>query len=555
MRIRKLQLKNGYKRFHDLTIDLGETPARLVALVGPNGCGKSSVLDGILFHHNAHSPIGDKGGKGYGYHSMTQKPNFSYENVIIDFDVGSYQKVLTEKQATGNQNTMFSFRSPYRYNSNLQVKQSKAVPEIRLNNYGATAAIDLDDKMEHSYRRLNIKYNKHLKKEDCRPSEAKAKIIGDLNAAISNCIDLSVTSIGDIEASQGTLYFTKSGHPLEFEFNVLSSGEKEVVDLLLDLYLRQDEFSDTVFLIDEPELHISTRIQGKLLKEIDRLVGDNCQIWITTHSIGFMREIQENFKDACQVIHFRGDYALASTSYTLEPIPLSAASWRDLFEIALDDLAHLVCPKRLVYCEGRDQPGANGVERGMDASVYNAIFSGKYSDTLFISSGGNSELDQRSEIAIALLSKVFPSLEILVLKDRDMASGKKTTENDREVYLDTNPESHRVLKRWEIENYLYDKEVLQSYCTAKSLSFDERSYDLLVTDLSNQDLKSETGKIKNICGITGSIAPDRFKIALSNYVTEEMSVYVELEDCIFGGSEKALTQKVVPSRSRQHGPS
>ncbi len=54
MLITKLRLKNGYKRFHDLTIDLGETPARIVALVGPNGCGKSSVLDGLLYHAGAH---------------------------------------------------------------------------------------------------------------------------------------------------------------------------------------------------------------------------------------------------------------------------------------------------------------------------------------------------------------------------------------------------------------------------------------------------------------------------------------------------------------------
>jgi hypothetical protein len=125
---------------------------------------------------------------------------------------------------------------------------------------------------------------------------------------------------------------------------------------------------------------------------------------------------------------------------------------------------------------------------------------------LFISSGGNTELDQRSEIAIALLSKVFPSLEILVLKDRDMASGKATSENDRKIYLDSNPQFHRVLKRWEIENYLYDKAVLQSYCSANGLTFDEEAYDSLVKDVDNHDLKSETGKIKNICGIVGSIA-------------------------------------------------
>jgi chromosome segregation ATPase len=113
MKIKKLRLKNGYKRFFDLTIDLG-TPKRVVALVGPNGCGKSSVLDGRLFHHNAHGCIGSKGNKDHNYHSMNQTTNYDYTNVEIEFDTGNYQTVRNLKAAKGKENTLFSFRSPYR---------------------------------------------------------------------------------------------------------------------------------------------------------------------------------------------------------------------------------------------------------------------------------------------------------------------------------------------------------------------------------------------------------------------------------------------------------
>ena len=58
MRIRKIQLKNGYKRFHDLTIDLGNDPKRIIALVGPNGCGKSSVFDGMLYLNSNWGQLG-----------------------------------------------------------------------------------------------------------------------------------------------------------------------------------------------------------------------------------------------------------------------------------------------------------------------------------------------------------------------------------------------------------------------------------------------------------------------------------------------------------------
>ena len=44
MRLRKIQLK-VFRRFDDLTIDLGTTPKKIIALVGPNGCGKSSIFD------------------------------------------------------------------------------------------------------------------------------------------------------------------------------------------------------------------------------------------------------------------------------------------------------------------------------------------------------------------------------------------------------------------------------------------------------------------------------------------------------------------------------
>ena len=533
MRIKKIQLKNGYKRFFELTIDLGDEPKRIIALVGPNGCGKSSVLDGMLFHSSAYHQIGNKGYKNHEYHSMNQTPNYDYQNIDIEFSEGSFRKIKEERVKTGQENTIFSFRSPYRYNSNLKVTQSQATNEIRLNSYGASSASDLDDKMEENYRRLYIKFNKYLHETDCKPSEAKAKIIGDLNASISKCLDIEICSIGDIEASKGTLYFQKDDHPNQFEFNVLSSGEKEVVDILLDLYLRQDEYSETVFLLDEPELHINTSIQRNLLLEINRLVGDNCQIWITTHSIGFIRTLQEELRADCQVIQFKSEYDLASKPYTLTPMKGSKASWKDIFSIALDDLANLVCPKNIIYCEGRDSPGRSGAERGLDANVFNNVFADTYHDTLFVSSGGNTELDQRSDIAIAILSKVFSDLNILVLKDRDMASGRDTTENDRQVYLQNNPNNHRVLKRWEIENYLYDKEVLTNYCSKNGLEFNEDSYDQFVTDIVNQNLKDATGKIKNFCGITSSINAEKFKLTLSEYITEDMVVYSELVSCVF----------------------
>ena len=446
MFISKVRFKNGYKRFHDLTIDLGDTPARIIALVGPNGCGKSSVLDGLLYHASAHGAIGHRGNRDQNYHSMGGSRSISWQDVEVQFTTGNFAAVRESMNALGKPNTVLSFRSPYRYNSQLKISETKAVPAIGLNSYGAGDASSLDAKMEDNYRRLHAAYNRYLDDNDVKPSEAKAKIMGALNASISKCLDLEISGLGNVEGNQGTLYFKKPDHANEFEFNVLSSGEKEVVDLLLDLYLRKDDYNDTIFLIDEPELHINTAIQGKLLIEIDRLVGPNCQIWLTTHSIGFLRALQTKMQGKHQIIQFRSEDNLAAEVHTLRPLKVGPGTWRDLFAIALDDLASLVSPSTIVYCEGRAEPGQGRRERGMDAQVFNKIFAESRPEALFTSSGGNTEPDQRSAIALAVLNKVFPSVDIWVLKDRDVASGQPVSESDRQIYLRTNPDSHRILK-------------------------------------------------------------------------------------------------------------
>lgn len=74
----------------------------------------------MLFHNNAYGIIGNKGGKNYQYHSMNKIPSYDYKNIIIEFEETNFQTIRQEKQKLGKENTIFSFRSPYRYNSNFK---------------------------------------------------------------------------------------------------------------------------------------------------------------------------------------------------------------------------------------------------------------------------------------------------------------------------------------------------------------------------------------------------------------------------------------------------
>lgn len=536
MKISKVKIKD-FKRFKDLTLDLGNTPAKIIALVGTNGCGKSSVLDAFIACGK------DYGGRirDFDTPKIFYRTNNRNVRQLISIDyldndgnaINSNELYYNHEFYKNNREVIFSFRSPYRYNTELNITVTKATEPIEKNSDGAGCSLNLDSKVENNYRRLLGFYNHVMEEEDIKPSEARIKVIGLLNQSIRNCLDLEIVNLGNVERGNGTLSFKKSDSDITFSFDSLSAGEKEVVDILLDLFLRRDKYENSIFLLDEPELHINTAVQRKLIIEIDKLIGDGGQIWIATHSIGFLRAFQEDLSGKCQVIHFEDNMRFASETITLTPVANNRTTWKSIFGTALDDLTGLIAPNRIIYCEGRDEPRQDGSERGLDAQVLNNIFNAEYPDTVFVSSGGNTELDQRSNIALAILGKVFPNMEIWVFKDRDMASGKPVSESDRTEYLANKDERFRVMKRWEIENYLFDEEVLRKYCALNEKEFDEAKYKQNFTDLIDSDVKSKFSLIKSICSISTPISSDNFKINLSKLVTPDMNIYQELESCIF----------------------
>lgn len=524
MRVRKIKLTN-FKRFDDLTIELGDHPRKIVALVGPNGCGKSSIFDAFEVRMKNYR---NQGNEGQDYFSKTK---FSIDAELRETPYDQYNSVEIETTTNSFGIKSFYIRTAYRFTSKINVNQIAQVPGILEHRDEPISTISLDTRLESNYKRLlGTAYSEFFRGTQSGAA-VKEQLTGKINEILRNIIDVEISDLGDILNGRGQLYF-KKGNSLNFPYANLSSGEKEVIDIVVDLLVKIPEYNESVFCIDEPELHLNTAIQRKLLVEIEKLIPENCQLWVATHSIGFLRAMQEELAEKSQVLDFSEREYFTGT-HTIRPIAPNRSNWQRIFSTALEDLTGLVSPRVIVYCEGRDLPGTSGLERGLDAKIYNQIFSSSRPDTLFISSGGNTELDQRSDIAIRILGKVFSGLSILVLKDRDVASGGLATSHDRDMYLQNNPQNHRVLQRFEIENYLFDKEVLTKYCTANGLTFNENAYDNLVTDIDNQRIKDELGRIKSICGINTSINGETFKLRLAEQITEDMTVFSELQSSIF----------------------
>ncbi len=526
MKIKRITLK-GFKRFDDLIIDLGDSPPRIVALVGPNGCGKSSIFD--AFEEKLKEYKGANGQESIDFFSK-----FMFKSDPVQ-QAKEYRKqeAIQILLADGTQNftkKSFHIRSCYRFTSKLNVNSITAQPQILEDPRRPISSIALDARLQENYERmLGMAYEEFEKKGGLTGDQLREMLIGRMNNVLKEVLDVRISSIGNVMRQKGQLYFEKDDTK-DFPYQNLSSGEKEVIDIVLDLVVRAPEFNDTVYCIDEPELHLNTAIQRKLLIEIEKLIPENCQLWVATHSIGFLRALQDELSDKCAVLDFSERNFFQGT-HTITPMVTTRMNWRRIFSTALDDLVGLIAPRLIVYCEGRKDPNSQGEEQGLDAVVYNEIFAASYPDTLFISSGGCKELSKNSGLALKILNKAFLGVELLLLRDRD-----NVAEDQREDFLAEAPH-HRMLHRRELENYILDLSVLQAYCSSNGCQISESDYNNCVTNIEMQKLRGDAiGCLKKLCGFNGS--NDEFIKSLPSLVKNCAMIYQELQRCVFGDPVK-----------------
>lgn len=524
MRIRTLTLK-GFKRFDDLTIDLGNQPSKIIALVGPNGSGKSSVFD--AFEEKQKDYKGANSSESIEFFS---KFLFSSDEAIKlqEYQKNNAIKITTTDDSPTFDKKSFYIRSAYRFTPKLNVTSITAQPDVLDDTTRPTSSIALDSRFQQDYERLLGQTYDEWETGHLSGPDFRAQLLGHINGILRNILDIEISSIGNVRSGKGQLYFDKEDAK-SFPYQNLSSGEKEVINIILDLYVKARDFDNTVYCIDEPELHLHTAIQRKLLIEIERLIPENCQLWVATHSIGFLRALQDELNEKCSVLDF-SDKDYFHGTHTIIPMPKTRANWQRIFSTALDDLAGLIAPRRIIYCEGKQEPNLNGEEQGLDATVYNEIFKVAYPDTLFISSGGSYDLPKYSGLAIKILSKAFLDVKLFLLRDRD-----DNSEDGRYTFL-SQATHHRMLGRREIENYIFDLSILQSYCVQCGRVLNESDYASIVPDIFMQDLRqgNTLRQLKDLCGFENNL--DEFKKELARHVAANGSVYLELESCIFNKS-------------------
>ncbi|MFN0201843.1 MAG: AAA family ATPase [Bacteroidia bacterium] len=113
--------------------------------------------------------------------------------------------------------------------------------------------------------------------------------------------------------------FIKKGHKTPIEITQLSSGEKQVMLLLLTALLQRDK--PCILLLDEPEISLHLEWQRRIIQDILSL-NSNCQLIIATHSPSIYfngwNHCKFHIEDIITQITFENDLALPRTEHAEE---------------------------------------------------------------------------------------------------------------------------------------------------------------------------------------------------------------------------------------------
>jgi hypothetical protein len=348
-------------------------------------------------------------------------------------------------------------RSAYRNEAEFSQGNLGNAPDPLERRFGRT--IDNDAAVSSNYRRLILQTikdvwgtgpNRNITLE-AYADATRQKVNHSLSRVLPQ---LSLESLGDPGAQTGNFYFSK-GISKGYLFKNLSGGEKAVFDMLIDLIVKAPYFDDSLICIDEPEAHINPAVQGALLQEVLELTPPKCQLWVATHAIGMLRrarDIEAASPGSVAFISFEADF---DKPVILKPTKMDRPTWQRSLRVALDDLASLVSPKRVIICEGGS--GARFNDDGLDGQIYGRIFAESEPDTEFFSAGSHADTERARGILLTLSKTVLPGLEVKRLIDRDDRS-------DAEISAERS-KGHLVLTRRNLESYLFSDEVLRLLCS------------------------------------------------------------------------------------------
>ena len=178
----------------------------------------------------------------------------------------------------------------------------------------------------------------------------------------------------------------------------------------------------------------------------------------------------------------------------------------------------MVIPSKIYFCEGKSRydTSRQSIKRlEFDAEVLNKVFYDQ--DVIFISSGGKNGVQKAHQLLLKIIKEAGGLREIYSIIDRDDISNE---DRSRRMSDDS---TLKIWSRREIENYLFDREIIEIYCRQNSLDFSGITAHNNIHDIINDDIKQYQSSIMQQCGFNGSI--EEFKLKLAEFITPNTEIY------------------------------
>ncbi|MGL4576605.1 MAG: AAA family ATPase [Burkholderiaceae bacterium] len=525
MRITDIQLKN-FKRFTDLMIrDIPRT-AKLVVVVGPNGCGKSSLFDALLQWYRQN--VGLSFNQDVLYYRKDAMQQFGWrESVVVSLADGE-----TPKRGS------LYVRTAYRNDPDFAITGITR-PTVPTDNVRINRVIENDQTVSENYQRLVYDTMAGVYDEANNTKSVRAlreELIGAVRISMKSVFgDLILNSIAD-PLGAGAFYFEK-GESKSYHYKNLSGGEKAAFDILLDLHMKKKFYENAVYCVDELETHLHTRVQGALLKEMVKIIPDTSQLWVTTHSLGVLRAAEEMAVDDPQSVCII-DFDAVDPDVPREIVPsrLGRISWEKLLSIAIDDLSQRIAPRVVVVCEGSS---VGSRRKDFDAEIYNRIFGEIAPHVLFVSGGASTQVTGSGISIRETLCQILPGAKVVSLVDRDDKSPNEVDQYERAGNL--------VLSFRNIESYLLADDVIEALVSksgrldllAQALDVKRGAVDASVArGNSSDDLKSAAGPIyvelKRLLSLQrcGNNSDTFLRDTLAPLITPNMQTFSDLKQAV-----------------------
>lgn len=221
-------------------------------------------------------------------------------------------------------------------------------------------------------------------------------------------------------------------------FDEMSSGEKETF-FILALFIRHS-INDSIIVIDEPELHLHPELARKLLR-IMRVIQPQNQIWCATHSAEI---IDETGRERAYFLRSSADRTRTEcTPATNENAELSIL--RDMYGYS----GYVGISKKIVFTEG--------IDSSADRKTFTNLLPNLTDEVKIIPAGSNQELYRINNAVLSLLESSFARCEFFLIRDHDFLSDA-AVEKHRAIA----PGRLFVLSRYHIENYLLDEDCISA---------------------------------------------------------------------------------------------